>query len=263
MRTPQVLAVIPVRFASTRFPGKPLAAETGYPLIQHVHQAVAAARTVRAIIVATDDRRIADAVEGFGGNAVMTSPSHTNGTSRITEAIDGLDLHADDIIVNVQGDEPEIDPSAIDTAVNALAASDAPVATLAAPFGMSESRDDPNVVKVVRRADGHALYFSRGLIPYPLATATANLSGGALGVGRAAGGPLRHVGIYAYRRGFLEHYLDMRETPLEQTERLEQLRILEHGYDIAVAIHAGASHPGIDTPEQYQAFVRRWRERAV
>lgn len=251
---PAAIAVIPARYASTRFPGKPLADRTGKPLIQHVHEAVARAKRIRRVVVATDDPRIADAVARFGGEAVMTG-EHPNGTSRIAEAVDklypasgGASSGAPEVIVNVQGDEPEIAPAVIDALVDALAADpDAPMATVASP--LPEDGDEamnPNVVKVVVDRRGRALYFSRAPIPHhrdpdPPTSAPSHL---------------RHLGLYAYRRAFLPTYLALPATPLELAEKLEQLRVLEHGHPIAVVL-TPTSHAGIDTPEQYEAFVQR------
>lgn len=239
------VAIIPARLGSTRFPGKMLAAETGKPLVEHVRGAALRAGRVARVVVATDAMEIAEAVRGFGGEAVMTSPEHPNGSSRLAEAADILGLGPDEVVVNVQGDEPEIDPGLIDLAVETLLETGADVATVASPFGPGQDPADPNIVKVVLDARGRALYFSRALVPHDR---------------DGAGGrrPLKHVGLYVYRAGFLRRYVALPETPLEQTEKLEQLRVLEHGGSIAVAV-AEAHHVGIDTPAQYQAFVRRFR----
>lgn len=248
MALPRATAIIPARLGSTRFPAKVLADRTGRPLIRHVAEAAARARRVERVVVATDDPRVADAVRAFAGECVLTSPEHPNGTSRLSEAARTLRLPPDAIVVNVQGDEPEIEPGAIDAAVDALAASGAPVATIAVPFADADDAGNPNIVKVVRRLDGSALYFSRARVPH---------------VRDPGSGPsppvLRHVGLYAYRRSFLDVYVTLAPTPLEQAESLEQLRVLEHGHEIAVAVCAHAGHAGIDTPEQYEAFVERWR----
>src|SRR5262245_4106002 len=228
-------AIIPARFDSVRFPGKVLADRTGKPLIQHVYERARLAKLINRIIVATDDERIAKAVKSFGGEATMTRRDHPNGTSRIAEAAQHLDA---DIIVNVQGDEPEIEPKLIDLAIQTLIDHpDCPVATLASPFSTNEDAANPNIVKVVVDQRGQALYFSRALIPFERDSKTvANHSK-----------PLKHVGLYVYRREFLPRYVALRPTPLEQAEKLEQLRILEHGYSIAIAIGEAHSH-GIDTP---------------
>ena len=245
--------MIPARFGSTRFPGKPLADRTGKPLIQHVVEAVAKADRIGDIIVATDDRRILDAVQSFGGRAVMTRSDHPNGTSRIAEVVkilepQGTGRDAPSVIVNVQGDEPEIEARVIDELVDGLIADgEAPMATLASTFAEDEDPTDPNIVKLVLDRRGRALYFSRSLIPHD------RDSGNALPVHA-----LKHPGVYAYRRDFLLEYVTLAPTPLEEIERLEQLRALEHGYPIAV-IRTNVRHHGIDTPEQYEQFVRRVR----
>ncbi len=247
------IAVIPARFASSRFPGKPLVDQTGKPLIQHVVERVRQARRVDRVIVATDDQRIFDATIAFGGDAVMTRGDHPNGTSRIAEVVEAID-EADPtrIIVNVQGDEPEIEPNVIDQLITGLEAEPddnaAPMATLASDFSEGEDPRDPNIVKIVvawgpARDRGRALYFSRSLVPYDRD-------------GKSEVAPLKHPGLYAYRAGFLPRYAAMSPTPLEQAERLEQLRALEHGVAIAV-VKAAVRHHGIDTPEQYAAFVQR------
>jgi len=246
----RAIAIIPARLGSTRFPGKVLASGTGWPLIRHVAEGAWRASCIDRVVVATDDDRVRAAVEGFGGECVMTSTDHPNGTSRLAEACDLLGLTDAQVVVNVQGDEPEIEPSVIDAAVAALSSGSAPVATVAAPFGPGEDPSNPNIVKVVRRTSGEALYFSRSLIPFDRD-------------GTNAARPHRHIGLYAYRRVFLRAYAGLAPTPLEESERLEQLRVLEHGYEIAVAVvnDAGAGRAGIDTREQYEAFVRRWRGR--
>lgn len=249
---PHVTVVIPARYASVRFPAKMLASETGRPMVQHVYEAASAARCVAPsaggqVVVATDDARIERAVRSFGGRVVMTSPEHPNGTSRIAETADLLALPDDAIVVNAQGDEPELDPRLIDACVHALCESDAPMATVASPLSHGDNPSDPNMVKVVRRADGTALYFSRALIPFDRDRA-----------GSPDAAPLKHIGLYGYRRPFLRTYIALSETPLERVEKLEQLRVLEHGHAIAVGV-APSNQSGIDTPEQYAAFVQRWR----
>ena len=245
---PCAIAIIPARFASTRFPGKPLAAETGKPLIQHVVERVREAKRVSRVVVATDDARIFDAVERFGGQAVMTG-EHPNGTSRIAEAIEKLGDDAE-LIVNVQGDEPEVPADTIDALIAGLADdADAQMATLGCPFDPHEDPSNPNVVKLVVDRHDRAMYFSRSLIPYDR---DAEMLGTQPTVAL-----LKHPGLYAYRRSFLKLYPTLPPTPLEEAEKLEQLRVLEHGLPIRI-IRAPAPHPGIDTPEQYAAFVQRW-----
>ncbi len=263
MSTPPVIAVIPARYESSRFPGKPLADKTGKPLIQHVVEQVRQAKRVGRIVVATDDQRIFDAVRRFGSDAVMTRTDHPNGTSRIAEVVAGIpedELGPAGVVVNVQGDEPQIEPRVIDELIDGLLAEPAdggaPMATLASPFAPDEDPADPNIVKlVVGHVDGRAraLYFSRSAIPYhrdappPPEARDAHK------------GLLKHPGLYAYRRAFLLKYVTLPPTPLEQAEQLEQLRALEHGYPIAV-VKTHTRHHGIDTPQQYEAFVAAYKE---
>ena len=236
------IAIIPARYASTRLPGKPLLDQTGKPLIQHVVEAVTSASSIQKIVVATDDSRIADAVEGFGGNCVMTRADHPSGTDRIAESAEKLGLEDDDIVVNVQGDEPEMPGACVDQLVELLAGGDWAMATLATPLSDDEA-DDPNKVKVVLRHDGRALCFSRSRIPFDRDSSREVRY-------------LLHLGIYAYRVAFLKRYAALPPTPAEQAEKLEQLRALESGFDIAVGLtdYRGG---GIDTPADYEAFVSR------
>lgn len=249
IRVTQTLIVIPARYASTRLPGKPLLAETGKPLIQHTVEAAARVPNTR-VVVATDELRIQSTVSDFGGEAVMTSADHTSGSDRVAEAAQlvGGDY---DVVVNVQGDEPEIDPLAIELLIEthrraAQQTRPAFVTTLVCPFEDDAKADDPNAVKAVLSAPDEigirsALYFSRSRIPFPRS-----------GDER----PLLHLGIYAYSQHSLQAFPNLSVTSLEQTESLEQLRILEHGHRIAVA-EIDAAAPGIDTPEDYASFVAR------
>ncbi len=242
------LAVIPARWASTRFPGKALADRTGKPLIQHVWEQVQRCERIYRVVVATDDERIRSAAARFGAEAVLTRTDHPNGTSRIEEAAEALGLTEDAWICNVQGDEPEIDPAHIDLAIaHAQQTPKVAAGTLASHFAADEDPTNPNIVKVVLDGEGRALYFSRSLIPYPRETAAAALAR-----------PLKHIGLYVYRRDFLREYVALPASPLEQIESLEQLRILESGRRLAVAV-ADVRHHGIDTPEQYEAFCKRQR----
>lgn len=236
-----VVAVIPARHGSTRLPGKPLLAETGKPLIQHVVEQVRRSPSISRVIVATDDERILKAVQDFGGEAVMTSPHCPSGTDRVAEAVRNIDV---DRVVNIQGDEPDIDPAHIEALIALLDSAD--MATLACPFETDADSVLSNRVKVVIDRHHNALYFSRARIPFANGTATP---------------ALLHLGVYGYRKPFLLQYVALDRTPLEQAERLEQLRALEHGYKIKVGIVRRGSHGGIDTPEDYAAFVKRVRER--
>lgn len=258
----RAIAIIPARLGSTRLPGKVLLDQTGHPLIWHVWSAVRAASRVERVVIATDSAQVLDAARGFGAECVLTSPDHPNGTSRLDEAASTLGLADDALIVNVQGDEPEVEPDAIDAAADALIAGErhahgASIGTVAVPFGDGDDPRDPACVKVVRTLDGAALYFSRSLIPFDrdgVRTSDA--------ASKTTPPLLRHVGLYAYRRGFLAQYTRLAPTPLERLEQLEQLRALEHGRRIMVAVRP-AARVGIDTPQQYTAFVERWRRRGA
>lgn len=245
----RVIAVIPARYASTRLPGKPLLRETGKYLLQHVYEQVRRSRLIEHCIIATDDPRIAEAARMFEAEVCLTRPDHPSGTDRIAEVIGGRTGERDDIVVNVQGDEPEIEPAYLDRLVERLARSSGAVAaTLATPFPADLDPGDPNCVKVVTNAQSLAMYFSRSRIPYPR---DADV--------RATW--LLHLGVYAYRRAFLLSFGDLPQSRLEQIEKLEQLRILESGYAMAVEIvERGAA--GVDTPEDYARFIARWRARA-
>jgi len=237
----QVVAFIPARFASTRFPGKPLADIDGRPMIEHVYRRAAAASSVAEVIVATDDLRIATRVNEFGGRVRLTKATHRSGTDRLAEIVAGMDV---DIVVNVQGDEPLIDPRAIDQVVAPLLA-DATVqmATLYKRITQPAELIDNNVVKVVIDRGGFALYFSRAPIPH---------------VRDPRGGwpPLyRHIGLYAYRRNILLVLASLEATPLERAESLEQLRALEHGIRIK-AVETPYDSISVDTPEDLEQ-VRR------
>lgn len=236
------IAVIPARYASKRLPGKMLLAETGKPLIQHVVESIRPAARLERILVATDDERIAAAVGRFGGDAMLTSDTCRSGTDRVAEAARGLELPDDAMVVNVQGDEPEMPAACVDRLVELLESTDAPIATLAAPMSAAEAAI-PGMTKVVVDRRGKAMYFSRATIPHDRD-------------GDAPPEYLLHHGIYAYRAGFLRTYAKLETTPAERAEKLEQLRALEHGYDIAVAVvdYRGAR---IDSREEYEAFVAR------
>ena len=249
-----VVAIIPARLASKRFPRKVLADHTGRPLVQHVVDRVRQAKNVDRVAVAADSAEIRDALRRYDTEVLLTDPLHPNGTCRIAEAAAEIGLDDEDIVLNVQGDEPEIDPASIDAVVAVMRGSDCPMATAGVRMLDCRDADDPNVVKVVTTADGRrALYFSRARVPHDRDGDAAERLDDAR--------PIRHLGLYAYRRGFLRIYLNLLPTPLEQIEMLEQLRVLESGYQIAIAVldpsdaNVGG---GIDTPEQYQAFLARW-----
>jgi 3-deoxy-manno-octulosonate cytidylyltransferase (CMP-KDO synthetase) len=248
------IAVIPARFSSTRFPGKIVANATGKPLVQHVVDRARKAKRLRDVIVATDDQRIVDALRPFETRCVLTSPTHVSGTDRIAEVARTL---SDSIVINVQGDEPEIEPETIDSLVDRLEKSGDEMATAATPFSDEADPADPNLVKVVVSLDGNALYFSRSMIPH-VRDATGEATNAA--TNDSVPTYYLHQGIYAYRREFLLQLASWQPTPLEQIEKLEQLRVLERGRSIDVIITRRAVH-GIDTPEQYAEFVERYRNR--
>lgn len=255
-----VAIVIPARWASTRLPEKMLLSETGWPLIRHTYEQAKKARLAQRVVIATDDERIFNAAKQFGAEVVMTDPRHPTGTDRLAE-VAAKHLSDVDLIVNVQGDEPELEPDNIDLLIELSLKTKPAMGTLVARFP-AEQKDgpgspcDPNCVKAVlgaKREHGfQALYFSRSLVPYP----------------RDAHGQVispqhyfLHLGIYAYTPEFLQQYVKLPQTPLELTEKLEQLRILEHGYDIVAAVVAKAV-PGVDTRADYEAFVARFAQRS-
>lgn len=227
------LCVIPARFASTRLPGKPLADIAGKPMISRVYDRAAKATRVTGVIAAVDDQRVYDAVVANGGTAMMTRKDHATGTDRLAEV---AAAHPEaELIINVQGDEPLIDPAIID----ALAAAfdddaELQMATVKSPMKDKEEMINPNNVKVVTDKNGYALYFSRSLMPFPRENTGATV--------------YKHIGIYAYKRDFLLNYAKMEGTPLEKTESLEQLRALENGYRIKV-IETDQTFVGVDTAE--------------
>jgi 3-deoxy-manno-octulosonate cytidylyltransferase (CMP-KDO synthetase) len=237
-----ILGILPARWGSTRFPGKPLHPIAGKPLIQHVWERCQACKCLDEIIVATDDPRICDAVLAFGGKVTLTSPDHPTGTDRIAEAAKAVPQATH--IINIQGDEPLIDPALIDELAITMAGDlSLDMATAANPLDPSDPAvHDPNVVKVVLALDGRALYFSRSAMPFFRSP--------------VAGLPvLRHKGIYAYRRSFLERYVTWPPSPLEKAESLEQLRALENGASIRVLLTTDTS-PGVDTLEQAHEIER-------
>jgi 3-deoxy-manno-octulosonate cytidylyltransferase (CMP-KDO synthetase) len=233
--------IIPARYASTRFPGKPLADLGGKPMVVRVCER-AAASGAAAVHVATDDRRIAEAVRAHGHDVVMTRADHVSGTDRLAEAARKLGLKDSAIVVNVQGDEPLIAPRLIAQVARILGRRrKASVSTACHAIHDAEAAANPNVVKVVLDAEGYALYFSRSQIPFPR---------------EAGAGCFRHAGIYGYRVGFLKKFARLKPAPPEQAEALEQLRALWHGHRIAVALSAAEIPPGVDTPGDLEA-VRR------
>jgi 3-deoxy-manno-octulosonate cytidylyltransferase (CMP-KDO synthetase) len=240
--------IIPARYASTRLPGKPLLRTTGKYLVQHVYERACQSRA-NQVIVATDDPRIVAAVESFGGRVVLTRRDHPSGTDRVAEVARRLDA---DVIVNLQGDEPLIDPAALDLLPALLQRDeDADMATVAVPITSQEQWHNPNCVKVVCDACGRALYFSRSPIPF--------VRGGQPNFAANPPAFLQHLGLYAYRRHFLLSLATLPPEPLEELEKLEQLRVLALGRRIHVGIVRQAA-VGVDTYEDYQRFVQVYRQ---
>ncbi|MHB1214574.1 MAG: 3-deoxy-manno-octulosonate cytidylyltransferase [Thiobacillus sp.] len=235
--------VIPARYASSRLPGKPLADIGGQPMVLRV-LARALQAGAESVVVATDDARVQQAVEAAGYQALMTSPDHQSGTERLVEVVDTLGWADDTLVVNVQGDEPLIDPALIREAARQLVLhDDAVMATLAHPIHDHADFINPNVVKVIADEAGYALYFSRAPIPWPRdAFAAQQAMPHELGA-------LRHIGLYAYRAGFLRTYASLISAPPERYEMLEQLRVLWHGHRISLGITPIVPAPGVDTPE--------------
>jgi 3-deoxy-manno-octulosonate cytidylyltransferase (CMP-KDO synthetase) len=247
----KTIIVIPARYASTRLPGKPLLRQSGKYLIQHVYEQAKRARKAQLVLVATDDTRIAAAVHSFGGQAVMTRADHASGSDRVAEVAQQMDC---DIVVNVQGDEPMVDPAALDLLATLLEKNPGcEMATLATPLLSLEDWRNPNCVKVVLDNHGRALYFSRSPIPH--------VRGGEPKLDKPSLQFLQHLGLYAYRRSFLVELAKLPPHPHEQLEKLEQLRVLGQGRGIQVGIVAEASI-GVDTYEDYERFVRLHRQSA-
>ncbi len=239
---PKILGVIPARFASSRFPGKPLALIAGKPMIQHVWERSRQSGCLSRILIATDDPRIADAARSFGAEIALTRDDHPSGTDRVAEAAAATDA---DVIVNIQGDEPLIDPAAIDTAIHTLLDDSAcQMATLKKRILTAEEINNPNVVKVVTAHDGRALYFSRSPIPF-------NRGGDAV--------YWKHIGLYVYRRSLLLGYSSLPPGALEEAEKLEQLRALENGIPIRVA-ETSYETIGVDTPQDLQAVLNLFKD---
>ncbi len=234
-----VVCVIPSRYESSRFPGKPLADLCGKPMIQHVYERVLLSKLVTRAAVATDDERIFQAVVRFGGQAIMTASVHRSGTDRIAEAAGHLGLNSDDIVVNIQGDQPLFDPSQIDEVIQPLVDDPSiPMSTLIYKIILDEEITHPNAVKTVFDHEGFALYFSRSTVPYVRDR------------GKTAA-YYKHHGIYAYRRHFLDTFTHLPEGALEHLESLEQLRALEYGYKIKVIVTPNDSVE-VDTPQELE-----------
>jgi 3-deoxy-manno-octulosonate cytidylyltransferase (CMP-KDO synthetase) len=234
MSAPRFAVVLPARYASTRFPGKPLARIRGRSLIEWVYRRAREVPGASSVVVATDDERIAEAVRSFGGEVTMTSPAHATGTDRVAEVAKRLDV---DVVVNLQGDEPVFDPAMVTGMVNRLGSDrDVDIVTACHPIEERSEVENPNVVKVVLDARACALYFSRAPIP-------------------SGGGALRHVGVYAYRKQALERFASLDPTPLELRERLEQLRALENGMTIGV-VTIEKPTVGVDVPSDVKTVEK-------
>lgn len=233
---------IPARFDSTRLPGKPLVEAGGRPLIQWVYDAACRSAAER-VVIATDDERVMEVAAGFGAEALLTAKHHASGTDRVCEAARRLGIEADAVIVNLQGDEPAMPGDLIDSVARELETSGASMATAAHPIRNEADLRNPNVVKVVCDRRGNALYFSRSLVPYPREV-------------RKDAPAYRHLGLYAYRCGYLQAFTERAPTTLERTECLEQLRALEYGDAIAVHVTDHSPASGIDTPEDLERFRR-------
>jgi 3-deoxy-manno-octulosonate cytidylyltransferase (CMP-KDO synthetase) len=230
------IAVIPARYASTRLEGKALMDIGGKPMVQRVYEVALQAKLVDRVIVATDDKRILNTVQGFGGEAELTSPHHVSGTDRIAEAVNHL---PGELVINLQGDEPLMDPRLIDSVVQLLLDNqDVPMASAQTPIETIEDLKNPNIVKVVSDRNGYALYFSRSPLPYCFSEVEDD---------RTSFG-FKHIGLYIYRKDFLKKIVTLDPSPLEKQERLEQLRVLENGYRIKLFTTTFDSI-GVDTPE--------------
>ncbi len=232
----RIVTIIPTRYGSTRFPGKPLALIAGRPMVEHVYRGASACRQISEVIAATDDERIRSCVEGFGGRAVMTRGDHASGTDRIAEAAERMGLDDSDVVVNVQGDQPLVDPGVLANMVDLLIGDPSlPMSTLMVRIRRPEEIADPNHVKVVTDTRGFALYFSRHPVPF-------------CRDGDSRGIHYKHLGLYAYRASFLRTFAGLPEGRLEKAEKLEQLRALENGYPIRV-VETELDSPEVDTPE--------------
>lgn len=240
------VVVIPARYASVRLPGKALRDICGKPMIQHVYER-GMESGASEVVIATDDERIADAAETFGGTVCMTGDHHQSGTERIAEVADLMDWGDEQIVVNLQGDEPTMPAQLIDECAALLDDATADIATLASPFLTEEDFENPNCVKVVRDVNDHAIYFSRASIPYPRDAGSDE---------RAAIAALHHHGIYAYRCGILRRFVASEPSELEVCEQLEQLRALSLGMTIAVGVPSARPGPGVDTEEDLQRAKR-------
>jgi len=251
----EFVVVIPARYASSRLPGKPLADICGKPMIQHVYEKACLSGASK-VVIATDHQKVFDAAKHFTNDVLMTREDHQSGTERLAEVVDLLDLSDDTIVVNVQGDEPLLSPDNVSQVATLLAQSTAPMATLSVAIEEREEVFNPNAVKVVSDINKNALYFSRASIPFDRSAMMAEQQ------------PLnlapfqRHVGIYAYRAGFIKQYIQLSVSPLEVLESLEQLRVLYHGYAIKIEQAVVTPHAGVDTPEDLAKVVAHIQSKA-
>lgn len=253
----EAVAIIPARYASTRLPGKPLLPLAGIPMIMHVVERASRARLISRVIVATDDQRIVDAVRKHGGEARLTSPSAASGTDRVAEAAASLDV---ELVVNVQGDEPLIEPSTIDAAVESLMEyPELQMSTTSEPIISVEDVFNPTIVKVVTDSRGYALYFSRSPVPYIRPEEGLTLDALLRRDPARLSNYRKHSGLYAYRGSFLQRYAGMPPSPLERLEALEQLRAIENGIGIRVVPVAHRSI-GVDTEQDYEQVKRMIEE---
>lgn len=251
----EFVVVIPARYASTRLPGKPLADICGKPMIQHVYEKACLSGASK-VVIATDHQKVFDAAKHFTNDVLMTREDHQSGTERLAEVVDLLNLSEDTIVVNVQGDEPLLSPDNVSQVATLLAQSTAPMATLSVSIEERDEVFNPNAVKVVSDINKNALYFSRASIPFDRSAMMAEQQ------------PLnlapfqRHVGIYAYRAGFIKQYIQLSVSPLEVLESLEQLRVLYHGYAIKIEQALVTPHAGVDTPEDLAKVVAHIQSKA-
>lgn len=250
----KVLGIIPARYASTRFPGKPLAMIGDKCMIQHVYQRVSGIRAISSVIVATDDQRIADCVVGFGGKVMLTSDRHRSGTDRCGEVIQRMGKEAEqyDIVINIQGDEPFVEASQLETLIQTFRdRPDIQIATLKKRIGTQELLFSPNAVKVVTDLQGNALYFSRQPIPHQRGVEQCKW--------QECCDYFKHIGIYAFRRATLEQLVRLQQSPLERSESLEQLRWLENGYKIAVR-DTSVENVSVDTEEDLSNLIKKLQQ---
>lgn len=251
----EFVVVIPARYASTRLPGKPLADICGKPMIQHVYEKACLSGASK-VVIATDHQKVFDAAKHFTNDVLMTREDHQSGTERLAEVVDLLNLSEDTIVVNVQGDEPLLSPDNVSQVATLLAQSTAPMATLSVAIEERDEVFNPNAVKVVSDINKNALYFSRASIPFDRSAMMAEQQ------------PLnlapfqRHVGIYAYRAGFIKQYIQLSVSPLEVLESLEQLRVLYHGNAIKIEQALVTPHAGVDTPEDLAKVVAHIQSKA-